>query len=161
MEILPTAASPASGPSQQRHLGSTDLSHILADTYVLYSKTHGFHWNVTGPLFTSLHALFMEQYGELFEAIDEVAERIRVLDRPAPFGPGVLAGLSAIDDASGNLDAMAMVRELEADHRLLASRCRTALSLAQDGGDEGSADLLTQRLRVHEKTAWKLASLLR
>ncbi len=135
------------------------LKRVLADTYVLYSKTHGFHWNVTGPLFTSLHALFMEQYIELFEAMDVLAERIRVLKVAAPFGPAALSKLSGLTDASGNLEAMAMVRELEADHRGLASRCQQALELAHDASDEGSADLLTQRLRLHEKTAWKLASI--
>ncbi|TWB91440.1 starvation-inducible DNA-binding protein [Synechococcus sp. Ace-Pa] len=136
------------------------LKQVLADTYVLYSKTHGFHWNVTGPMFTSLHALFMEQYTELFEAIDELAERIRVLRVEAPYGAAALSRLSSLCDASGSPDAMAMVRELEADHRHLAAHCQKALAQAQETGDEGSADLLTQRLRTHQKTAWKLASLL-
>ncbi len=152
---------PAEPQATGRRGGSCiGLSQVLADTYVLYSKTHGFHWNVTGPMFTSLHALFMEQYIDLFEAMDLVAERIRVLNQEAPFGPGALTCLSAIKDATGRSTAMAMVRELEADHSLLAARCRTALVLAREDADEGSADLLTQRLRVHEKTAWKLASIL-
>jgi len=156
--ITPNHSSTQEGEIHGKNIAG--LKQVLADTYVLYSKTHGFHWNVTGPLFTSLHALFMEQYNELFEAMDELAERIRVLKVEAPFGPTALSGLSSLSDASASLDAMAMVRELEADHRQLASQCQEALVQAQDVADEGSGDLLTQRLRTHQKTAWKLASLL-
>ncbi|MCB4399666.1 Dps family protein [Synechococcus sp. MU1625] len=136
------------------------LGRLLADTYVLYGKTHGFHWNVTGPMFNTLHLMFMEQYTELWTALDEIAERIRALGLMAPHGGSTLAALSSITEAEQNPAALDMVRELVAGHEAVARTARSVFALADAADDQPSADLLTQRLQVHEKTAWMLRSLL-
>jgi starvation-inducible DNA-binding protein len=133
---------------------------VLADTYVLYGKTHGFHWNVTGPMFNTLHLMFMEQYTELWTALDEIAERIRALGVPAPFG-STLSALASLEDSSSLTPAaMQMVRELVDGHEAVARTARSVFSVADEANDQPSADLLTQRLQIHEKTAWMLRSLL-
>ena len=136
------------------------LSKLLADTYTLYLKTHNFHWNVTGPMFNTLHLMFMEQYTELWTALDEIAERIRALGHMAPFGGSTYRDLSTIPESNGVPPAMAMVRELVEGHEAVARTIRGVFELADGANDQPTADLLTQRLQIHEKTAWMLRSLL-
>jgi starvation-inducible DNA-binding protein len=137
------------------------LSKLLADTYTLYLTTHNFHWNVTGPMFNSLHAMFMTQYTELWTAVDPVAERIRSLGHPAPGSYAQFSKLSTVPDAPANPPkAMEMVRILVQGHEAVARTARAIFPLVDKAGDEPTADLLTQRLTVHEQTAWMLRSLL-
>lgn len=145
--------------SQRKEIAE-GLSRLLADTYVLYGKTHGFHWNVTGPMFNTLHLMFMEQYTELWNALDVIAERIRALGVVAPHGGSTLAGLASIKEADQQPAALDMVRELVAGHEAVARTARSVFPLAEAASDEPTADLLTQRLQIHEKTAWMLRSLL-
>ena len=140
---------------------SDGLSHLLADTYTLYLTTHNFHWNVTGPMFNTLHAMFMTQYTELWAAVDPIAERIRSLGHPAPGSYTQFARLSSLPDAPAEPPkALDMVRVLVAGHEAVARTARKLFPLADKAGDEPTADLLTQRLTVHEQTAWMLRSLL-
>jgi starvation-inducible DNA-binding protein len=137
------------------------LSRLLADTYTLYLTTHNFHWNVTGPMFNTLHAMFMAQYTELWNAVDPIAERIRALGHPAPGSYGQYVALGSLPDAPAEPPkALAMVRILVEGHEAVARTARGAFPLAEKAGDQPTADLLTQRLDVHEKTAWMLRSLL-
>ena len=147
-------------PEAQRNEIAEGLSRLLADTYVLYGKTHGFHWNVTGPMFNTLHLMFMEQYTELWNALDVIAERIRALGVVAPHGGSTLAGLASIKEADQKPAALEMVRELVAGHEAVARTARSVFPVAEAASDEPTADLLTQRLQIHEKTAWMLRSLL-
>lgn len=144
----------------QRSEIAEGLSRLLADTYVLYGKTHGFHWNVTGPMFNTLHLMFMEQYTELWNALDEIAERIRALGVVAPHGGSTLGGLASIKEAEQKPAALDMVSELVAGHEAVARTARSVFPLVEAASDEPTADLLTQRLQIHEKTAWMLRSLL-
>jgi starvation-inducible DNA-binding protein len=137
------------------------LSRLLADTYTLYLTTHNFHWNVTGPMFNTLHAMFMTQYTELWNAVDPVAERIRSLGHPAPGSYAQFGKLSSLPDAPADPPkAMDMVRVLVESHEAVARTARAVFPLADKAGDEPTADLLTQRLTVHEQAAWMLRSLL-
>ncbi len=137
------------------------LSKLLADTYTLYLTTHNFHWNVTGPMFNTLHAMFMTQYTELWNAVDPIAERIRSLGFPAPGSSAQFAKLSSIADAPVEPPkAMQMVAILVTGHEAVARTARGVFPVADKAGDEPTADLLTQRLTVHEQTAWMLRSLL-
>ena len=137
------------------------LSKLLADTYTLYLTTHNFHWNVTGPMFNTLHAMFMVQYTELWNAVDPIAERIRALGHPAPGSYGQFGKLSSIADAPAKPPkAMDMVRVLVEGHEAVARTARGVFPLAAKADDQPTADLLTQRLDIHEKTAWMLRSLL-
>jgi starvation-inducible DNA-binding protein len=137
------------------------LSRLLADTYTLYLTTHNFHWNVTGPMFNTLHVMFMGQYTELWNAVDPIAERIRSLGHPAPGSYAQFARLSSLPDAPETPPkALEMVRVLVAGHEAVARTARKLFPLADKAGDEPTADLLTQRLTVHEQTAWMLRSLL-
>ena len=137
------------------------LAHLLADTYTLYLTTHNFHWNVTGPMFNTLHVMFMGQYTELWNAVDPVAERIRSLGHPAPGSYAQFGQLSSLPDAPETPPkALEMVRVLVAGHEAVARTARKLFPLADKAGDEPTADLLTQRLTVHEQTAWMLRSLL-
>ena len=147
-------------PAEQRQQIADGLGRLLADTWVLYGKTHGFHWNVTGPMFTSLHTLFETQYNELWDSLDEIAERIRALGLPAPFGDSTLTKLASLEEAGSIPAAMDMVKQLVADHEAVARTARSVFEIADAANDQPSADLLTQRLQVHEKTAWMLRSLL-
>ena len=137
------------------------LAKLLADTYTLYLTTHNFHWNVTGPMFNTLHLMFMAQYTELWNAVDPVAERIRSLGHPAPGSYAQFSKLSSIKDAPAvPPKALEMVAILVAGHEAVARTARSIFPLADKAGDEPTADLLTQRLTVHEQTAWMLRSLL-
>ena len=137
------------------------LSKLLADTYTLYLTTHNFHWNVTGPMFNSLHAMFMTQYTELWNAVDPVAERIRSLGHPAPGSYAQYGELTSLKDApTSPPSAMEMVRILVEGHEAVARTARSIFPLADKAGDEPTADLLTQRLTVHEQAAWMLRSIL-
>ena len=148
-------------PERDRQKIAAGLSSVLADTYGLYLKTHSFHWNVEGPMFNTLHLMFMEQYTELWTALDAIAERIRSLGYPAPGTYAAFARLSKIEDTEGVPEAMEMVRLLVRGHETVARTARDVFKAADKGGDESTADLLTQRLQVHEKTAWMLRSLLK
>ncbi|WP_341887564.1 Dps family protein [Variovorax sp. YR752] len=137
------------------------LSRLLADTYTLYLTTHNFHWNVTGPMFNTLHAMFMAQYAELWNAVDPIAERIRSLGSPAPGSYAQFGALASIKDAPTKPPkALEMVKILVDGHEAVARTARSIFPLADAAGDEPTADLLTQRLTVHEQTAWMLRSLL-
>jgi starvation-inducible DNA-binding protein len=137
------------------------LSKLLADTYTLYLTTHNFHWNVTGPMFNTLHLMFMTQYTELWNAVDPIAERIRSLGHAAPGSYGQFGSLTSIKDAPATPPAaLDMVRILVAGHEAVARTAREVFPLADEARDEPTADLLTQRLTIHEKTAWMLRSLL-
>ena len=135
-----------------------ELSHLLADSYTLYLKTHNFHWNVTGPMFTTLHGLFMTQYVELALAVDEIAERIRALAARAPGSYAEFAELTAVKEAKGATAATQMVRQLTADQATLAAAAQRLVLAAQAAGDEASADLGIRRIQVHQKNAWMLRS---
>jgi starvation-inducible DNA-binding protein len=147
--------------TQDREKIADGLAKLLADTYSLYLKTHNFHWNVEGPMFNTLHLMFMEQYTELWNALDAVAERIRSLGYPAPGTNSEFARLTSIDETEGVPEALDMVRLLVAGHEAVARTARGTFPAAEKGGDESTADLLTPRLQVHEKTAWMLRSLLK
>ena len=137
------------------------LSKLLADTYTLYLTTHNFHWNVTGPMFNTLHAMFMTQYTELWNAVDPIAERADALGHAAPGSYGQFGKLSSIADAPAKPPkAMDMVRVLVDGHEAVARTARSVFPLASAADDQPTADLLTQRLDIHEKTAWMLRSLL-
>lgn len=136
------------------------LSHLLADTYTLYVKTHNFHWNVTGPLFNTLHQMFEEQYTELATAVDEIAERIRALGFPAPGSYAQFGELTSIKEETGVPSAQEMIAQLAKDQEIVARTAREVYPVADEAHDEPTADLLTQRMQIHEKTAWMLRSML-
>ena len=137
------------------------LSRVLADTYVLYLKTHNFHWNVEGPMFQTLHQMFMDQYTEAWNAIDPIAERIRALGHYAPGSYRQFAKLASIKESEGVPKAGKMVRELIAGQEAVARTARAVLPLAERANDQPTLDLLTQRLNIHEKNAWMLRALLK
>ncbi len=137
------------------------LSRLLADTYTLYLQTHNFHWNVEGPMFNTLHLMFETQYNELWTAVDTIAERIRSLGFHAPGTYGELAKLTSIEEVPGVPEAMQMVGTLVKGHEAVTRTAREAFKATDAAGDESSSDMLTQRLQVHEKTAWMLRSLLK
>ncbi len=136
------------------------LSRLLADTYTLYLKTHNFHWNVTGPMFQTLHLMFEQQYTELSTAVDEIAERIRALGFPAPGSYSEYGKLTSIEEATGVPAAKDMIRQLVAGQEAVVRTARSIFPIADEANDEPTADLLTQRMQIHEKTAWMLRSLL-
>ncbi len=137
-----------------------ELSKVLADTYTLYLQTHNFHWNVTGPMFQTLHLMFEQHYGELALAVDLVAERIRALGFPAPGTYKQFAELSSVREVDGVPKAQEMIRRLVEGHETVARTARQAFARAEEANDQPSCDLLTQRMQIHEKTAWMLRSLL-
>ena len=139
---------------------ATGLSKLLADSYSLYLKTHFFHWNVTGPMFQTLHLMFETQYNELALAVDLIAERIRSLDHIAPGTYSAYAKLTSIPEPKGVPKAKDMIKELVEGHETVARTARSIYPAVQKGSDEATADLLTQRIQLHEKTAWMLRSLL-
>ncbi|CAG1018232.1 hypothetical protein BURC_02982 [Burkholderiaceae bacterium] len=146
---------------QDRSAIAEGLSHLLADTYTLYLTTHNFHWNVTGPMFNTLHMMFMTQYTELWNAVDPIAERIRALGHHAPGSYAQFGQLASIKDVpAAPPKALEMVRILVEGHEAVARTARGIFPLADKANDEPTADLLTQRLSVHEQTAWMLRSLL-
>ncbi|MEX1169764.1 MAG: DNA starvation/stationary phase protection protein [Chloroflexota bacterium] len=133
-----------------------ELARLLSDTYTLYLKTHGYHWNVTGPYFRSLHLMFEEQYTELHDAVDEIAERIRTL---GPFAPGSyreMAQLTAVRDEEGAPETMDMVRRLIEAHEVVVKTAGAVVRAAEEAGDPATLDLATRRIAVHEKTLWML-----
>ena len=136
------------------------LSHLLADTYTLYLKTHNFHWNVKGPMFQTLHLMFETQYTELALAVDLIAERIRALGFPAPGTYGEYARLSSIKETDGVPVATQMIKLLVEGQEAVTRTARKLFPLVDKASDEPTADLLTQRMQVHEKTAWMLRALL-
>ena len=147
-------------PHAQRLQIVEGLSRLLADTYTLYLKTHNFHWNVTGPHFNSLHVMFMTQYTELWTSVDLIAERIRSLGARAPGSYREFGALTSIAEVDGAPNALEMVGQLVAGHEAVCRTARSVFAVAEAGGDEATLDLLTQRLQVHEKTAWMLRSVL-
>ncbi|HEV7372833.1 Dps family protein [Arenibaculum sp.] len=136
------------------------LSRLLADTYTLYLKTHSFHWNVTGPMFNTLHTMFEQQYNELALAVDQIAERIRALGMPAPGSYKQYAELTSITEETGTPAAEEMIRQLVQGQEAVVRTARQVFPLAEKANDEPTADLLTQRMQIHEKTAWMLRSML-
>jgi len=136
------------------------LSRVLADTYTLYLKTHNFHWNVTGPMFQTLHLMFETHYNELALAVDLIAERIRALGHPAPGTYRQFAELSSIKEEAGVPKAQDMIQKLVEGHETVARTARNVFRTAEGVSDQPTCDLLTQRMQVHEKTAWMLRSLL-
>ena len=145
---------------QDRQTIADGLARLLADSYTLYLKTHNFHWNVTGPLFNTLHTMFEEQYTELATAVDEVAERIRALGIKAPGSYQEFANLTRIEEARGGETAEEMIRQLVVGQEAVVQTARAAFPAADDANDEPTADLLTQRMQIHEKNAWMLRSML-
>ncbi|MFO7286361.1 MAG: DNA starvation/stationary phase protection protein [Gammaproteobacteria bacterium] len=136
------------------------LSRLLADTYTLYLKTHNYHWNVTGPLFNTLHAMFEQQYTELATAVDEIAERIRALGHFAPGSYKAFSKLTSVQEEEGVPSAEEMIRQLVIGQETVARTAREVFPLADAAHDEPTADLLTQRMQIHEKNAWMLRSML-
>jgi starvation-inducible DNA-binding protein len=136
------------------------LKRMLADTYVLYTKTQNFHWNVTGPKFRSLHLLFEEQYKDLAGATDLIAERIRALDVIAPGTHGEFAKLTALKEQTAPLSALKMVEALMKDHETVAKTAKSVIELSQEAEDDVTEDMMTERRRVHHEAAWMLRSTL-
>ena len=147
--------------AEQRSAIVQSLSRLLADTYVLYLKTHSFHWNVEGPMFQTLHQMFMDQYTETWNAIDLIAERIRSLGEYAPGTYREYARLTRIKETEGVPRAEEMIRLLIDGQEAVVRTAREALSVADEANDQPTLDLLTQRMQVHEKNAWMLRSLLK
>ncbi len=147
-------------PEKQRTKVAEGLSRLLADSYTLYLKTHKFHWNVTGPMFQTLHLMFETQYTELATAVDLVAERIRALGFYAPGSYAEFSKLSSIKESEGVPKAEDMIRQLVEGQEAVVRTARSIFPIAEKAGDEATADLLTQRIQLHEKTAWMLRSLL-
>ena len=147
--------------TKERQQIAAGLAHLLADSYTLYLKTHNFHWNVTGPMFVTLHTLFEQQYTELALAVDEIAERIRALDVPAPGSYKQFGELTSIREETGVPKAADMVRQLAGDQEALVRTARGIVPVAQAANDDPTADLLIRRMQVHEKNAWMLQSLLK
>lgn len=145
---------------QDRAAIAEGLSRLLADSYTLYLKTHNFHWNVTGPMFNTLHLMFESQYGELALAVDAIAERIRALGFPAPGTYAAYARLSSIKEEEGVPSAEEMIRQLVQGQEAVTRTARSIFPLLDKVSDEPTADLLTQRMQIHEKNAWMLRSLL-
>ncbi|MFN9068330.1 MAG: Dps family protein [Bdellovibrionales bacterium] len=140
---------------------SEGLSKLLADSYTLYLKTHNFHWNVEGPMFNTLHQMFMDQYTELWNALDLIAERIRALGHYAPGTYKQFVKLSSIEESDKVPKAQEMIKQLLQGHEVVARTARNVIEAAEAGNDEATLDLLTQIIQLHEKTAWMLRSLLR
>ena len=136
------------------------LSRLLADSYSLYLKTHNYHWNVEGPQFNTLHQMFEDQYTELATAVDEIAERIRALGVKAPGSYTAFSSLTAIEEGSGSEAAEEMIRQLAIGQETVVRTAREAFPAADAAHDEPTADLLTQRMQIHEKNAWMLRSML-
>ena len=146
--------------ANQRQGIAAGLEHVLADTYTLYLETHNFHWNVTGPMFQTLHLMFETHYNELALAVDLVAERIRALGFPAPATYKKFIELSSIKEPDGVPKAQEMIKLLVEGHETVARTARKVFKAAEGANDQPTCDLLTQRMQVHEKTAWMLRSLL-
>ncbi|HZL99453.1 MAG TPA: DNA starvation/stationary phase protection protein [Planctomycetota bacterium] len=145
-------------PTQNHDQATADAAaRLLADSYVLYLKTHNFHWNVRGPMFSTLHLLFETQYTELALAVDEIAERIRALDFPAPGTYTAFQKLAQVEETPGVPKATEMIRILTADQHKVVESAKALVAAAQKAGDDASADLGVRRQQIHEKNAWMLA----
>ena len=160
MSDTPTPAIDIGISEQARSEIADGLSRLLADTYSLYLKTHNYHWNVTGPMFDTLHLMFEQQYNELWIAVDLIAERIRSLGAFAPGSYSAFAELSSIPEATGVPSAEEMLADLVAGHEAVTRTARSVFPVADAANDESTADVITQRLQVHEKTSWMLRSML-
>jgi starvation-inducible DNA-binding protein len=145
---------------KEREKIAEGLSLLLADSFTLYLKTHNFHWNVTGPMFNTLHVMFMDQYTELWNALDLIAERIRALGVKAPGTYREFSKLTGIRESEGTPNATEMLKQLLAGQEAVAKTARSIFPLVDKAGDEPTADLLTQRMQIHEKNAWMLRSML-
>jgi starvation-inducible DNA-binding protein len=145
---------------QDKKVIADGLSLLLADSYTLYLKTHNYHWNVKGPMFQTLHLMFEQHYTELALAVDLIAERIRALEFPAPGSYAEFSKLTSINEAVGVPKAQDMIRQLLEGHEITSQTASKAFPAAEKVGDQATMDLLTQRLHIHEKTAWMLKSLL-
>ena len=145
--------------ASNREIIADALKRLLADSYTLYLQTHNFHWNVTGPQFRELHLMFEEHYTELATAVDEIAERIRTLGVAAPGTYKAFSQLSSINEVEGVPSAKEMVKLLTKGHEQVVKTCREALGPAQEADDESSAALISDRMRIHEKTAWMLRAM--
>ncbi len=145
---------------EQRVAIAEGLSRLLADSYTLYLKTHNYHWNVEGPQFNTLHQMFETHYTELATAVDEIAERIRALGVKAPGSYSRYADLTAIEEGTGDESAEEMIRQLVIGQETVVRTARSVFDAADDANDEPTADLLTQRMQIHEKNAWMLRSML-
>jgi len=146
--------------AEDRQQIAAGLSRLLADSYSLYLKTHNYHWNVEGPMFNTLHLMFEQHYTELATAVDEIAERIRALGVKAPGSYSAFGKLTSIDEARGDEPAEEMIRQLVIGQETVARTAREAIKAAEAASDEPTADLLTQRMQIHEKNAWMLRSML-
>ncbi|MBK8870261.1 MAG: DNA starvation/stationary phase protection protein [Elusimicrobia bacterium] len=146
--------------NEQKKEIAAGLSVLLADTYTLYLKTHNFHWNVTGPMFQTLHLMFETHYNEMALAVDLIAERIRALEQHAPGSYAEFGKLTSVKEAVGVPKAPDMIRQLLEGHEIVIQTARRVFPAAERAGDQATMDLLTQRLQLHEKTAWMLRSLL-
>jgi len=147
-------------PEKDRTEIAEGLKRLLADSYTLYLQTHNFHWNVTGPLFNTLHLMFEGHYTELATAVDEIAERIRALGVKAPGSYREYAALTNVDEGNGDESAEEMIRQLAIGQETIVRTAREAFPAADGAKDEPTADLLTQRMQIHEKNAWMLRSML-
>ena len=145
---------------QDREAIASGLSRLLADSYTLYLKTHNYHWNVTGPQFNTLHQMFEDQYSELATAVDEIAERIRALGVKAPGSYTAYSELTNVEESGGDESAEEMIRQLAIGQETIVRTARDAFPAADEANDEPTADLLTQRMQIHEKNAWMLRSML-
>ena len=143
-------------PSNDKARTAAALAKLLASSYTLYLKTHNYHWNVTGPMFTTLHTLFETQYTELALAVDEIAERIRALGHPAPGSYREFAELSDVEDAKGPRKAEDMIRDMVADLETVVSNAKAVFEAAEASGDQASGDLAVRRMDISEKNAWML-----
>lgn len=157
---MPTVAIDIGIDPKSRKAIADGLARVLADTYTVYLKTHGFHWNVTGPMFQTLHLMFMTQYTEAWTAVDLIAERIRALGHMAPGSYAAFAKLAAVKEENTVPNAKTMIKILVKDHERVAKTARAVLPVAEKADDQPTLDLITQRLQWHEKTAWMLRSLL-
>jgi len=146
--------------TEDREKIAAGLSRLLADSYTLYLKTHNYHWNVEGPMFNTLHLVFEQQYSELATAVDEIAERIRALGVKAPGSYSAFAKLSTVEEATDDENAEDMIRNLVLGQEAIVRTARQAFAAADAASDEPTADLLTQRMQIHEKNAWMLRSML-
>ncbi|MGC9953643.1 MAG: Dps family protein [Rhizomicrobium sp.] len=157
--MQPGAIDTGIAPAKRKAIAE-GLSHLLADTYTLYLKTHNYHWNVTGPMFNTLHLMFEAEYTELALAVDLIAERIRALGYPAPGGFSLYAKLSVIKESEGVPTAEEMIADLVKGQEAVVRTARKVFPTADKAHDEATTDLLTQRMQLHEKTAWMLRSML-
>ena len=142
--------------AEDRKASAEAVARLMADTDTLYLKTHGYHWNVEGPHFQSLHNLFMEQYTEMWTAVDELAERVRALGHYAPSSYAAMSKLSSLTEEEGQPDWKDMVKTLAKGHEQVAKTARDVLRIAEDAGDDATADIVAPRVTLHEKTAWML-----